>query len=441
MQEKEQVSQSYVNCMSIQNASDIFNVLASELGTTDDVFGKKAEEMLQLRFTGKDSSEVTLVILDEVDQLLNLDVNVMYQLFELALHPQSKLLLIGIANALDLTDRFLPRLKARSLKPQLLPFLPYTAPEIASILKARARTLLTSGANVSLDYTPFLHPAAIQLISKKVATQNGDLRRAFDITRRALDLVENETKDKFRQLSVLQNSPSTKKSPLAENNNLSSPVSMVASPCSKPSNSNKSWEEDYEQITAETAPKVTLAHVARVTTAAFGNGTSSRLKDLNLQQKAVLCSLTALEQKTRRTAVVSTPPTTPSKKSRSVSALSKGAAITQPIAAPTIRALYDAYAILCNRDNIMHALSNTEFRDVVGTLESLSLITAVNGKGGSFGSNTPSTPSKRGRNGFGNACAADQKRVSSCVGIQELDAAMEGVGSGILRSILSGEGF
>jgi cell division control protein 6 len=184
-----------------------------------------------------------------------------------------------------------------------------------------------------------------------------------------------------------------------------------------------------------------LAHVARVTTAAFGNGTSSRLKDLNLQQKAVLCSLTALEQKTRRTAVVSTPPTTPSKKSRSVLALNKGTVVAQPIAAPTIRALYDAYAILCSRDNVMHALSNTEFRDVVGTLESLSLITAVNGKTGSFGANTPSTPSKRGRNGFGNACAADQKRVSSCVGLQELDTAMEGVGSGILRSILSGEGF
>lgn len=89
----------------------------------------------------------------------------------------------------------------------------------------------------------------------------------------------------------------------------------------------------------------------------------------------------------------------------------------------------------------MHALSNTEFCDVVGTLESLSLITAVNGKTGSFGASTPSTPSKRGRNGFGNACAADQKRVSSCIGIHELEAAMDGVGSGILRSILSGEGF
>lgn len=437
-----EASQSYVNCMSIQNASDIFNILASELGITDDIFGSEAKGALQDLFTNASSKRVSLVVLDEVDQLLNLDIDVLYTLFEWSLLPASKLLLIGIANALDFTDRFLPRLKARNLKPRLLPFLPYTAPEIAFILKVRARSLLSADTSVVADFTPLLHPAAIQLISKKVATQNGDLRKAFDITKRALDVVEQDTKEKFRGLDLSMQSPisSSKKTPLAENNNLSSPVSMNSASLTKPVGTSD-WHDAFTQLTAESAPRVTLAHVARVTTVAFNNGTSSRLKGLNLQQKAVLCSLVALEEKNQRFALVSTPPTTPSKKRKDIFPASKAIITSQSTGAPTIRALFDAYAVLCSRDNVIHALSNTEFCDVVGTLESLSLVTAVDGKTSSFNGTKPITPSRKGRGGFGTAVTADQRKLSSCVGLQELETAVEGAGSDILKAILSGEGF
>lgn len=436
------VKQSFVNCMSLQNASDIFNVLASELGSTDDVFGNQAKEALHAMFTSKDTKETFLVVLDEVDQLLNLDINVMYTLFEWSLQNDSNLVLLGIANALDLTDRFLPRLKARNLKPQLLPFLPYTALEIATILKARTRSLLPIDAMTAAEYTPFLHPAAIQLIAKKVATQNGDLRRAFDITKRALSLVEAETQEKFQQLSLEPGSPSgaSKRSPLTENNNLSSPVCAKSATPSQ-SHGSSTWAQDFSRLTAVTAPRVMLSHVAQVTTAAFNNGTSSRVKALNLQQKAVLCALVALEQSNRRVAFVSTPPTTPSKKRKTKFCTHQTTPSQTPVAT-TIRALFDAYAVLCSRDNVMHPLSNTEFRDVVGTLESLSLVSAPDGKTGSMGIVAPMTPSKRRKGGFGHsAIIADQREISSCIGLQELEAAIEGVGSGILKAILSGDGF
>ena len=45
---------------------------------------------------------------------------------------------VGIANALDLTDRILPRLQARpNCKPQLLHFAPYTKDQIVAILEDR----------------------------------------------------------------------------------------------------------------------------------------------------------------------------------------------------------------------------------------------------------------------------------------------------------------
>jgi cell division control protein 6 len=50
---------------------------------------------------------------------------VLEKLFGWAARPGSRLVLLGIANALDLTHRFLPILHARGCAPELLPFLPY----------------------------------------------------------------------------------------------------------------------------------------------------------------------------------------------------------------------------------------------------------------------------------------------------------------------------
>ena len=44
---------------------------------------------------------------------------------------------IGIANALDLMARFLPRLQSTKCRPQLLHFPPYTKDQIVSLLQAR----------------------------------------------------------------------------------------------------------------------------------------------------------------------------------------------------------------------------------------------------------------------------------------------------------------
>lgn len=58
-----------------------------------------------------DQTRMYVVILDELDQLLSKHQQVLYSLFEWAAAPGSKLILVGIANALDLTERFLPRLR------------------------------------------------------------------------------------------------------------------------------------------------------------------------------------------------------------------------------------------------------------------------------------------------------------------------------------------
>lgn len=409
---------SYINCMSIKTSKDLCGRLLETLCEELDVLEGDETTTLRGMFLPKKKSSTTYIItLDEIDHILTLDLEILYKLFEWSLQKSSRLILVGIANALDLTDRFLPRLKARNLKPQLLPFLPYTASQIKTVITTRLRSLVPADSPTPA-YVPFLHPAAIELCSRKVSSQSGDLRKAFDICRRAIDLIETETKQKHEQAlneKMLLESPS--KRPLVENVNLSSPVGRNRT-------RNISLAQSLATLTVETAPRASISHVNKITSATFGNGSSQRLKTLNLQQKAALCALVALEKRKREASanIMATP-----SKSRT--------------AAPTVKALYDVYCVLCTRDSILHPLTSTEFRDVIGSLETLSLISAVDGKNGSFVG--MSTPSKRGRKpGFGSgAGVGDEKRVGSCVGEREVAQAVEGLGAGILKSILSGEGL
>ncbi|KIN04070.1 hypothetical protein OIDMADRAFT_194253 [Oidiodendron maius Zn] len=409
----------YINCMSIKTSRDLCGKLLEIMFEELDILEGDEVKTLQSIFLPKmKSSTVYIITLDEIDHILTLDLEILYKLFEWSLQKSSCLILVGIANALDLTDRFLPRLKARNLKPQLLPFLPYTASQIITVITGRLKSLVPADSP-NPAYVPFLHPAAIELCSRKVSSQTGDLRKAFDICRRAIDLVEIETKRKHEQMfneQMLQESPS--KRPLEENINLSSPISRGNKM------RNTYLAQSLATLTVETAPRASIGHVNKITSATFGNGSSQRLKTLNLQQKAALCALVAMEKRKRE--AVANVMATPSK-SRS--------------AAPTVKALYDVYCILCTRDSILHPLTSTEFRDVIGSLETLSLISAVDGKNGSFVG--LHTPSKRGRKpGFGSgAGVGDEKRVGSCVGEKEIAQAVEGLGAGILKSILSGEGL
>ncbi|TAQ84841.1 hypothetical protein B7494_g6834 [Chlorociboria aeruginascens] len=412
------MEKAYINCMSMKTSRDLYeNLVESFCGDTDVLEGDEVKTLQSMFISKKRSARVYLITLDEIDHILTLDLEILYTLFEWSLQKSSRLILVGIANALDLTDRFLPRLKARNLKPQLLPFLPYNAVQIKTVITTLLKSLVPKDSPTP-GYLPFLHPAAIDLCSRKVASQTGDLRKAFDICRRAIDLIETETKQKHELAlneQMLQSSPS--KRPLAENVNLSSPASP------KKTENPKTLAQSLATITVETAPRASIGHVNKITSSTFGNGANQRLKTLNLQQKAALCALVALEK--RKKVPAANVMATPSKSNN---------------AAPTMKALYDTYCMLCTRDSILHPLTSTEFRDVVETLETLSLVSAVDGKNGSFiGFNTPS---KRGRKVFGAGVGVgDEKRLASCVGEREVAQAVEGLGAGILKSMLSGEGL
>ncbi|KAL1957076.1 hypothetical protein VTO42DRAFT_6334 [Malbranchea cinnamomea] len=401
LEDEKTIKVANVNCASMTSARDIFGWLIAELCDDSQVFRKSELERLRGMFLPKRSAgPLYLVTLDEIDHLLTSDLEILYTFFEWSLQRNSRLILIGIANALDLTERFLPRLKAKNLKPQLLPFLPYTPSQITKVITSRLQSLMPDESSAPNDYVPFLQPAAIQLCARKVASQSGDLRKAFDLVCRTIDLIERETIEKAAAC----------KEPLVENSNLASPISPPSTPSSKL----------LAEYTAATAPRATVAHVARVTSAAFGNGTTERIQGLNLQQKAALCALIAFTRGRREAQDV---PKTPTKWPRSN--------------APTVKRLFETYSTLCKRDNMLQPLSASEFRDVISSLEATGLVGEAQerGRGASLTFHTP-TRTGRGASGSPFKSARDDKGLVCFVGEKEVESHLSGPGEGILRALL-----
>jgi cell division control protein 6 len=379
------IKKASVNCMSLQDPKAIYSKIADEFLEDSMRTGSSDLEDLENTFISTSTSDIYILVLDEIDHLLTNSQDLIHTIFELSLRPRSRLVLMGIANALDLTDRFLPRLKARNLFPELLPFLPYTAPQIANVIATRLRSLLSETEKESVDasFIPFMHPAAIQLLSKKVAAASGDLRKAFDICRRAVELVELETRQQQSKYVDAEN-----ENPFAK------PTAMTASPPRKALTENPNLNSPSRiasaAYTAVNAPKATLSHVARASSSSLGVSVSSRITKLNNHQKALLCAL------------VSKSGTTPM----------------------DIRKLRELYGSLANQEGSLGVvkLAAGEFREVVESLEVAGVVDVVRRVG---------TPRKRG-------IGQGEESVVSRIGRMDLVTAVgSGTGSEGLGRILA----
>lgn len=244
-----------LNCMSLRNAQAVFPAIAQEIGREElcRPAGKDLMRKLEKHLTAERGPMIVLV-LDEMDQLDSKGQDVLYTLFEWPWLSNSRLVLIGIANTLDLTDRILPRLEAREgCKPKLLNFPPYTRNQIAAILQDRL-------SQISKDQV--LDSAAIQFCARKVSAVSGDIRKALDVCRRAIEIVESDV----RSQTVLK------------------PLSECKSPCESP------------------VPKrVGLAHISQVISGVDGNRVTLSQENtqdsLPLQQKILVCSLLLLTKR------------------------------------------------------------------------------------------------------------------------------------------------
>ncbi|KAG5449356.1 AAA ATPase [Clonorchis sinensis] len=183
----------HVNCMQLLSAVEVFGQILSSL--------QKRSNGKENRLTTVDSTAVenalckitrsalVILILDEVDQLSSKSQDVLYRIFDWPSTISSNLVIIGIANALDLPERLLPRLKGKCHHPIHLAFPPYSRTELTDIVSARLSVSQPGVATKSQ-----IDPLAIQLCARKISASTGDVRTALNICRRAIDLAAQESR-------------------------------------------------------------------------------------------------------------------------------------------------------------------------------------------------------------------------------------------------------
>lgn len=123
-----------------------------------------------------------VLILDEIDHLTSKTNSFLYAAFQWPQTITSRLVVIGVANSIDLTERLLPKLRLAQ-PPETLVFTPYTKDNIAQILKNK----MADDADYAMD------TAAVELCSRKVAAMTGDLRTALHIMKQTRNVNEPST--------------------------------------------------------------------------------------------------------------------------------------------------------------------------------------------------------------------------------------------------------
>ena len=107
---------------------------------------------LSAHFEGRQRSRPTVVLMDELDMFVTSRQDVIYNMFHWPDMPHSRLIVLAVANTMDLPERTLqPKVTSR-LGMTRIPFMPYTNKQLFDIVRARL--------DVNEDGTP----AALSLI-------------------------------------------------------------------------------------------------------------------------------------------------------------------------------------------------------------------------------------------------------------------------------------
>ncbi|MED6182924.1 AAA ATPase, variant 2 [Stylosanthes scabra] len=243
-----------VNCTSLANTSDIFTKI---LGLSQSP-GKRVSatplQQLQNMYSQKSSTRnMTLIVADELDYLITRDRAVLHDLFMLTTFPFARCILIGVANAIDLADRFLPRLTSLNCKPTVVTFRAYSKDQILRILEERL---------TELPYTVFQRQA-LELCARKVAAASGDMRKALCICRSAIEMLEAEIRESVCNLNT----------PLEEKSSSEQNMATASDPMKK---------QEFDIVRID--------HMARALSKTYRSPVVDTIQSLPHHQQIILCS-------------------------------------------------------------------------------------------------------------------------------------------------------
>lgn len=144
------------------------------------------------------SSNIMVVVLDEVDSLVKRDVgqgnDILYGLTRMNGElEQSKISIIGISNDLKFKEMLDPRVLSTLGEEEVI-FAPYNAVELKGILQQRV--------NIAFNEKAVADEGVINLVGALAAQEHGDARRALDLLRTSGELAERRGDDLVTQEHV-----------------------------------------------------------------------------------------------------------------------------------------------------------------------------------------------------------------------------------------------
>ncbi|XP_052032920.1 origin recognition complex subunit 1 [Apodemus sylvaticus] len=167
-----------VNGMKLTEPHQVYVQILQKL-TGQKATANHAAELLAKQFCSQGSQkETTVLLVDELDLLWTHKQDVMYNLFDWPTHKGAQLVVLTIANTMDLPERIMMNRVSSRLGLTRMSFQPYSHSQLKQILVSR------------LKHLKAFEEDAIQLVARKVAALSGDARRCLDICRRATEICE-----------------------------------------------------------------------------------------------------------------------------------------------------------------------------------------------------------------------------------------------------------
>ncbi|SCU97770.1 LAFA_0G13168g1_1 [Lachancea sp. 'fantastica'] len=205
-----------VNGLKMIKPTDSYEVLWNKI-SGERLTSGAAMESLEFYFNKvpKNKKRPILVLLDELDALVTKSQDVMYNFFNWTTYANAKLIVIAVANTMDLPEKQLGNKVSSRIGFTRIMFTGYTHEELKTIINLRLKGLNGSYFYVDVangsarivsneDDNPSLvtsgmrkvklkiAPDAVEIASRKIASVSGDARRALKACKRAVEIAEHE---------------------------------------------------------------------------------------------------------------------------------------------------------------------------------------------------------------------------------------------------------
>ncbi|KAL3199392.1 hypothetical protein MRX96_014036 [Rhipicephalus microplus] len=165
-----------VNGMKLTSPAQCYSHILRAL-TGENATPEQAAELLSRRFERPGPRHDPIVLLvDELDLLWTRKQQVLYNLFDWPTKPKSRLIVLTIANTMDLPERLMSNRVSSRLGLTRMTFHPYNHKQLQEIVLSRMQGLEA------------FDPDAVQLVARK---QCPETRRALDVCRRATEIAEH----------------------------------------------------------------------------------------------------------------------------------------------------------------------------------------------------------------------------------------------------------